>query len=496
MSWFTKKSPTPTRDSAPAFSLKRVPQITREEKIRQIAARHFVEPPRPKREDGSIATQDFAVPMIGGGSMFGQIIPDSMMDWYGNQSFIGFQTCMVIAQHWLVNAACEIPIIDALRKGYEVVSAEGEEIDAKILADHKKLDKKIKLHKKLTWYAKKARVFGISIAIFKVNSDDPNYYENPYNPDGIKKGSYQGIALPDPYYCTPQMSLEGYDPSNPDFYEPEYWIVSGKRYHKSHLVIFRHGGELPSQLRPAYQWAGVSLVQQIYEAVYSALQASNEANRLLMTKRLMVRKGDVQAALLDQSEFEEKMQFFQQVRDNYGEQIIDSTEDLLQLETTLSEVTNVIGQKFELVSAIARMPTNKLMQTQLQGFASSGESEEAIYNGMLETIQEGCLTEFIDRHTELSIRSLGQAPFEFEIKWPPIDTITEKELAEINQLKATTDQLNIQSGAITGEEVNKRISSDPDSGYAGIKYVESEIDYLADNEPDDRSPTPKDDNEE
>lgn len=487
MTFWNKKTPAPqpikSERQEPTFS--RVSRPSRGDKERAIAKIQFVPVAKPKRPDGTVETQDWSTPISGVGMMFGQTIPDSMLDWYGNQSFIGFQACMIMAQHWLINAACEVPIIDALRKGHEFVSADGEMIDIKLLAQHKKFNKKLKLNQKITWFGKKARVFGIAIAVFKVGSTDPLYYENPFNPDGITKNSYTGIALPDPYYCTPQMDMDGYDPASSDFYDPEYWIISGKKYHKSHLVIFRHGGDLPSQLRPAYQWAGVSLVQQIYEAVYSAVQASNESNRLLMTKRLMVRKGDVGAAILDQVEFEEKMTFFQQVRDNYGEQIIDTTEDLLQLETALAEVTSVIAQKFELVAAIARIPTNKLLMVALQGFASSGEGEEAIYNGALETIQEQCLTEFLERHYELSIRSMGNASFDFEIKWPPIDTITEKEQAEINQLKATTDQSNLMSGAITGEDINKRLSADPNSGYDGIKYAEPDVDYLSDDDPTD-----------
>ena len=494
MFFWNKKphAPQPIKPERQEPTFSRVHRPTRGDRERAISKLQFVTVAMPKREDGTVATQDWSTPISGGCTMFGQTIPDSMLDWYGNQSFIGFQACMILAQHWLINAACEVPIIDALRKGHEFVSADGEKIDIKVLAQHNKFNKKLRLNQKITWFGKKARVFGIAIAVFKVESSDPLYYENPFNPDGITKGSYTGIALPDPYYCTPQMDMDGYDPASADFYEPEYWIISGKKYHKSHLVIFRHGGDLPSQLRPAYQWAGVSLVQQIYEAVYSAVQASNEANRLLMTKRLMVRKGDVGAAILDQVEFEEKMTFFQQVRDNYGEQIIDTTEDLLQLETALAEVTNVIAQKFEIVAAIARIPTNKLLMVALQGFASSGEGEEAIYNSSLETIQEQCLTEFLERHYELSIRSMGNAPFDFEIKWPAIDTITEKEQAEINQIKASTDQANLTSGAITGEDINKRLSADPNSGYDGIKYVEPEVDYSDDDDPRDGLNTTED----
>ena len=486
MAWFEFDKKTIAIDTPREHEQTRVRRLSRFDTLKNIIAENFKPAPVLKNEDGSVATMDYSGQNgFGAGLNFSQSIPDSLMSWYGNQSFIGFQACMLMSQHWLINAACEIPVIDALRKGHEVVRNDGEKIDVKILSQLNKANKDIKLIEKLSNFGKFARVFGYRIAIFKVESNDPLYYENPFNPDGVTKNSYKGIALPDPYYVSPQLSTGGFDPADPDFYEPEYWLVQGKKYHKSHLIIFRHC-TVPMLMRPTYFYGGISLIQQIYEKVYSAEQAANEANRLLMTKRLMVRKGDVSEAILDQIDFEEKMLFFQQVRDNFGEQLIDSTEDLQQLETALSEVTNVIAQKYEHVAAVARMPANKLMQSQLQGFGSIGEAEEAIYNGMLETLQAQCFTEFLERHYLIAIRSLGIAPFEFEIKWPEIDTLTELEQAQINQIKAATDQVNLQSGAITGEDINSRLATDPDSGYDGIKYVEPEVDYSGDNQESDK----------
>ncbi|MFA6213396.1 MAG: DUF1073 domain-containing protein [Candidatus Obscuribacterales bacterium] len=461
------------------------PKIDRKELLKDVIKRNFGTQP----SGGPVATMDYAAQNFGTGLTFGQTIPDTMVEWYGNQSFIGFQACMILAQNWLINAACEIPVDDALRKGHEIHSDDGADLDAATLSKLNAFNKDIDLMERMTNFGKFARVFGYRIAIFKIESDDPDYYENPFNPDGITKDSYKGISMPDPYYVTPQLSSNGFDPADPNFYEPEYWMVQGKKYHKSHVILFRHC-TVPTLMKPVYMYGGISLVQQIYEKCYSAEQAGNEANRLLMTKRLMVRKGDVQAALLDQQNFEDKMNFFQSVRDNYGEQVIDTTEDLLQLETALAEVTNVIAQKYEHVAAVARMPANKLMQTQLQGFAASGEAEEAIYNGMLETLQEKCFTKFLERHYTCAIRSLGLAKFEFAVAWPPIDTITEAEQATINQTKAQTDQIHATVGALTGENINERLSKDKNSGYQGAKYDPPEIDYSNDNDPaDSQTPT-------
>ena len=482
MSWFRKSNP-PTDKKPVEIEYTRRIKPTKSQILAAIQKTFTPQKISGLPEGESVATQDYATGfgnyngLMGNGS-----IPDSLMMWFGEQTFIGFQLCMVMSQHWLINAACEIPIQDALRKGHEITDITGENVDIKTLKQLKAFNKKIKLYAKLKNFGKFARVFGYRIALFCVESDDENYYEQPFNPDGVTKGSYKGIAMPDPYYVAPQLLT--FNPSSPDFYEPEFWLIQGKKYHKSHLVIFRHA-EVAQLLKPVYLYGGMSLCQQIFEKVYQAESASNEANRLLMTKRLLVRKGDVMSAITDQLGFEEKMNFFRETRDNFGEQIIDETEELTQLDTALAEVAEIITQRYEQVAAVARMPANKLMQTQLQGFASSGEAEESIYNGMLETLQEECFTEFLERHYTCAMRSLGIAPFEFEIIWPPIDTITEKEQAEINQIKAATDASHVNNvGSLMGEDVRTRLTTDKNSGYHGIKESLPK-DYINDNEESD-----------
>ncbi|XAO36736.1 minor head protein [Pseudomonas phage WP1] len=48
-------------------------------------------------------------------------------------------------------------------------------------------------------------VFGVRIALFVVESDDPDYYEKPFSPGGIAPGSYSGISQVDRCRAVPQL---------------------------------------------------------------------------------------------------------------------------------------------------------------------------------------------------------------------------------------------------------------------------------------------------
>lgn len=47
-------------------------------------------------------------------------VPEAVAGWFLSQTFIGYQFCALLAQHWLVDKACSMPAKDAVRQGYEV----------------------------------------------------------------------------------------------------------------------------------------------------------------------------------------------------------------------------------------------------------------------------------------------------------------------------------------------------------------------------------------
>jgi len=193
-----------------------------------------------------------------------------LADWYSSQGFIGWQMCAMLGQNWLINKACTMPARDATRNGFDVVTDDGSKLPDDALKLLKKYDKKYRIRWNSEQFVRMGRMFGIRVAIFQVESTDPYYYEKPFNPDGITKGSYKGIAQVDPYWMSPLLAGdEVSNPASQHFYEPMYWQINGRKYHRSHLVIFRNG-ELPDILKPMYMYGGLPVPQLIMERVYGA----------------------------------------------------------------------------------------------------------------------------------------------------------------------------------------------------------------------------------
>lgn len=407
-------------------------------------------------------------------------MPEGQALWYSNWGFIGYQMCAIIAQHWLVDKACSQIGRDAIRHGYQITSNDGNKINPEILNDIAKYDKLFQIKKQCLEFAHQGKVFGIRHALFLVESDDPEYYKKPFNIDAVKPNSYKGISQIDPYWLAPAFNNE--DITNPigkNFYEPTYWIANGRKIHKSHFVIYKTN-IVADILKPSYLFGGIPLPQQIAERIYCAERTANEVPLLVFSKRLVAVNLDEIGRGMNQEEFEAKMTYFTEIRNNFGIYTLGQDEKIQQFETSLAALNEAITTQYNIVAAIAKMPATKLLGTSPKGFNSTGEFEENNYNEELQTCQENDLTPLIEKHHQLLMQSIikpkyNAKDFDITIKWNPTKVLNELQNTELNMKKAQTDSILISTGAINGIEARNRIIQDKNSNYNGLEQINDEM---------------------
>ncbi len=414
--------------------------------------------------DDSTGEQSMA--LKGGYGTYG--VPEMLASWYGSQGFIGYQMCALLAQHWLIDKACSMAGEDATRNGWTLQGINGEDLDQ---ADHDRIisaDKKFKLKANLVEFNRFKNVFGIRVAIFKVKSTDPLYYEKPFNIDGCGPDCYEGISQVDPYWMTPVLDSKGAsDPSAIGFYEPQYWVINGKKYHISHLCIAR--GPQPSDiLKPTYIFGGISMVQRIYERVYAAERTANEAPLMAMSKRTMAIHADLDKIMANQCEFEERLALWIKYRDNHGVKVLGTEEAMEQFDTSMTDFDSIIMNQYQIVAAIARVPSTKLLGTSPKGFNATGEFESKSYHEELESVNEHVMAPMLERHYDLLARSLGMQTG-IVVTPNPVDSVSTKERAELNKQKADMGIELINAGVISPDEERERIIDDEHSGYDRLR---------------------------
>lgn len=416
----------------------------------------------------------------------------SLALWYANQGFLGHTLCALIAQHWLINKACVMPGRDGIRRGYTVKKSGGGELPPDVLALVNHYDEHFDITGQMRDYVSFGRIFGIRVALFDVRSTDLKYYEKPFNPDGITPFSYRGIVQVDPQWCAPELSGAAMaNPEKPGFMTPTHWMINGKRYHRSHLMVFIPF-PVADILKPAYQYGGVSVPQRIMERVYAAERVANEAPHMALTKRTTVLKTDMAKVMANQDAFEESLSQWVKYRDNYGVKIADREEDdIQQFDTALADFDNLIMTQYQIVAAASHVPGTKLLGTQPKGFNATGEFDESNYHEELESLQAHDLTPFLRRHHLLLMRShvapkLDINPITLSHTWNPLDSLTAKEVAEINEINSRTDLNLVNSGSIDQYDARDRLIADPRSGYSGITRAEPPDEETREDEREDR----------
>lgn len=411
------------------------------------------------------------------------LLPQAQLFWYAAHGFIGYQICSMVAQHWMVDKICTTPARDAMRHGYELATEDGEKVNPKVLAFIRKKDKEFGIKQNAVEFARFNRIFGIRLALFLVDTKDESYYLLPFDPEKVKPGSYRGMAQIDPYWITPELDFEAAaNPASVNFYEPTWWRVNGQRIHRTHFVLIRNG-KVSDVLKPSYYYGGVSIPQKIAERVYAAERTANEAPQLALTKRVTFFKVDITQALANLNEFLQKINFFNQMRDNYGTKIGGLDEEYEQFDTSLADFNEVMMGQYTVACAAGDCPTTKIMGTSPKGgLGSEGDYDADSYHQFLESMQEHDMQPLIERHHLMLMHSEVHSKFKGlpmdwqpAIHWNPVDAPDAKKQAEINEFKSRTGNNLVNSGAIDGVDERTRLDNDKTSGYNGLADREPEI---------------------
>ena len=462
-------------------------EIDPEEQFKKLFPRTIANiKPMVKGKGGKLVAQDSDIAFS---KRFTNEIPPEMMGFL-NQTFIGFQACALLKQNPFIDRACTIPAKDAIAPDYKLSyindadKAEDDKTpDIDELADIKDQSRRIyKINDICVQHTVNKKTYGYSIVVPMVDGVD---MEKPYNIDGVKKGSYHGMAVVEPYWVNTELDAEAAgDPSSPHFYEPTWYVLAGgKRIHRS-WVIKAINSEVSDVLKPTYFFGGIPLTQQIYERVYAADKVANEAPMLAMTKRLLVVDADVRNMVANPDTVIELMQALTELRDNFGVYAKNAGDQVTQIDTSLADFDALIMTQYQLVASIAGMPATKILKTTPKGFNATGEFEDKDYKQSLVEIQENDYLPVITRHNELYTKSVYGRVIPLDVTFNPIDTPTEKEVAEIAQIRSTTAANHINAGITTADEERDILRNEDGSPYSALpeEIQEPDVDLNFDEE--------------
>lgn len=291
------------------------------------------------------------------------------------------------------------------------------------------------------------------------------------HPKTIPLKSLERVVPVESIWTTP-ASYNALDPAAPDFYKPSEWFMLGQQVHASRLmtVITR---PLPDILKPAFNFAGISLSQLAEPYVDNWLRTRQSVSDLINNFSITALATSMDQVLQgedDGTDLFSRADLFTQVRSNRGLMLLDKErEELVQVNTPLSGLHELQAQAQEQMCAVSRLPAIILTGISPSGLNASSEGEIRVFYDWIAAQQEAHWREPIEVILKLVQLSLfGEIDPDIVFNFVPLYQMTPAEEAEIRAKDSASDCAYVASGILDPSEVRDRLAKDVTSGYNGL----------------------------
>lgn len=387
--------------------------------------------------------------------------------------FPGYPYLAELTQISEYRAPSETTSTEMTRKWLEHKSKSGGDKSEKIA----KIDARMKELKVRELFERAALLdgeFGRAQIILNIKGQDgPEARQLPltFDSTGIQKGSLLSLQCIEPYWSTP-YSWNAMYPEREDFYKPQSWYIMGRKTHSTRILTFI-GREVPDLLKPAYNFGGISLTQLMQPYVAFWLRTRKAVNDLINNFSITVISTDMSATLQEGSDgtsFLNRLKLFIQGRNNQGVGAINKdTEELVQVNTPLSGLSELQAQSQEHMASPGHIPLIKMFGITPTGLGATGEGEIQCWYDWIGAFQG----KFFGPHYDKLLIAVqcdlfGEVDDDITYQWVNLDEPTQKELAEIRKSDADAGTGYINAGVIAPEEERERLQDDPDSGYSNL----------------------------
>jgi uncharacterized protein len=292
----------------------------------------------------------------------------------------------------------------------------------------------------------------------------------------LGKGCLRGLRTIEPIWVYP-TTYNAINPLMSSWYDPQVWYVMGTEIHKSRLLTMI-GRPVPDILKPAYAFGGLSMTQMAQPYVDIWLKTRESVGEIIHAFSIMVFQTNLATTTQPGGapgsggggDVVGRMILANYLRDNQGMMVIDkNSEDFKGVFAPLSGLEGLQAQSQEHMASVARTPGIKMFGIQPQGLNATSEGELRAFEDTIHGSQEHLFRSPVTTVYDIAQISLwGARDPDITYDFVPLREETPKEKAEMRKLDAETDQIRIDSGVVSQEEVRRKLAADEESGYDSI----------------------------
>ena len=313
---------------------------------------------------------------------------------------------------------------------------------AKVFKDMRANDK---INKALKW----ARLYGGCLILLGVY--DGEKLDTPLNLNKIK--SFENLKIiprNNVMYGTMEFQM---DETKPHYGQVEFYPVTfytGRKFETVRVhytrVIELHGIEIPSSeasiIPVEFRYWGISVFQRIQdrlkELAGSFGSLANLLQELTIGKYRYKDLAEIMATEGGEKLVQNRLQAMDEMKSSFHSILMDTEENFERDTVSFGGVSDVLYQFMMLTSASTGYPMTKLFGISPGGLNSTGDSDMYQYYDMVKSKQETELLPIIERLVHI-ISEWQKVP-EPTIKFNPLEQMTEKEQAELDEKKANTEK--------------------------------------------------------
>lgn len=254
--------------------------------------------------------------------------------------------------------------------------------------------------------------------------------EEPLDLNRMSMKRFRGFRHIDPINCV-AVQVNTVNPAAGDYMQPLMWYVIGLgAVHKSHFLKFEANiPELP--MRPLTLYFGMPLTQLIKQDVANSNLASQGLANLMNRFRFTYLKADESSFTTENAKcFKDRLNFMSFVQDNFGVCPIKTTEDVMQLTTSLAGMAENVEEFYLLISAKTDIPYTELMGKSAEGMNATGSGDRRKWYDKCRSIQESVKNNLLVMYGIVAGVDSGKFVKFTDFTFNPLEEATEKELAE------------------------------------------------------------------
>lgn len=309
--------------------------------------------------------------------------------------------------------------------------------------------KEMKVNDKINKALKWARLYGGCVILLGVY--DGEALDKPLNLNKIKAfENLKIIPRNNVNYGTMEFQM---NPELPHYGQVEYYTVNfytGRIYEMVRVhysrVIELHGIEIPSSeasvIPLEYRYWGISVLQRIQDRLKDLAGSFGSLSQLLHEFTIGKYKykdlAEIMASEDGERLIQNRLQAMDMMKSTFHSILMDVDESFERDSLSFSGVSEVLYQFMMMTSASTGYPMTKLFGISPAGLNSTGDADMYQYYDMVRAKQQTELLPILERLVH--IVSEWQRIPEPTIEFNPLEQMTEKEQAELDEKKANTEK--------------------------------------------------------